>query len=93
MITSFRLFEKLEIDEKTIRVDGGERGWYIDFYFDDDGRLIGVDNKWDIKIPDWWGLKPSIIEIAVWVKKYDRNIEVGKQVYYILKKAAQKFNL
>ena len=93
MITKFKLFEKSEIDEKTIRVDGGERGWYIDFYFDDENRLIGADNKWNVKFPDWWGLKPTIIEIAVWAKKYDPKIIVGKQVYYILKNAEQKYNI
>ena len=54
MITNFKLFEKVkpEIDEKTIRVENKEREWYIDFYFDDKGRLDYVDNKWNIKIPD-----------------------------------------
>jgi len=92
MIIKFKLFEEREKNNKTIRVDGGERGWYIDFYFDN-SKLIGVDNKWDIKIPDWIGFNPNILEIASWVKKYDPNIIVKKQVYYILDHDAEKYNL
>lgn len=39
--------------------------FYITFKFDDKGRLAGVENKWDIKFPDWWGLDvnyPTIID-------------------------------
>ena len=100
MITKFKIFEKLEIDEKTIRVDGGERGWYIDFYFDVNSKghghshkLIGVDNKWHINIPDWIGLDVNILNIASWTKKYDPKINVSSQVYHIIKHDAQKYNL
>ena len=39
MITKFKLFElnKTEIDEKTIRIENKDRGWYIDLY------LINID--------------------------------------------------
>jgi hypothetical protein len=30
--------------------------FYITFKFDDKDRLAGVDNKWDVSFPDWWGL-------------------------------------
>jgi len=95
MITNFKLFEKVkpEIDEKTIRVENKEREWYIDFYFDDKGRLDYVDNKWNIKIPDWYGLETNILTIAAWVKRYDPNINVRQQVYYIISKEAEKYNL
>jgi hypothetical protein len=39
--------------------------FYITFKFDDKGRLAGVDNKWDVRFPDWWGLNvnhPTIID-------------------------------
>ena len=46
---------KPEIDEKTIRIENKDRGWYIDLYFDDKGRLDYVDNKWDDRMPYWYG--------------------------------------
>ena len=30
--------------------------FYLTFKFDDKGRLVGADNKWDVSFPDWWGL-------------------------------------
>ena len=91
-----KLFEnrkKPEIDEKTIRVENKDREWYIDFYFDEKGRLDYVDNKWDVKIPDWYGSSISIITIGVWAKRYDKRINVGTDVYYIIKNEAEKYNL
>lgn len=96
MITEFKIFENIQkpkIDENTIRVTG-ERGWYIDFYFEkvkDGKKFIYIDNKWDIKIPDWYQLtvyEPLNI-IKNWAKKYDPNCEV----YYILKHDTNKYNL
>ena len=97
MITKFKLFEffdfeennKPEIDENTIRVDG-ERGWYIDFYFDKNGRkLIYIDNKWDIKVPDWYGFVINKDYIRFWADKYDAR----SRTFYILKNDIQKYNL
>jgi len=88
-IKTYKIFEKLEIDEKTIRVENTEREWYIDFYFDDENRLIGADNKWNIKIPDWWGLPTNIITIKSWADKYDAR----SKTFYILKNAEQKYNI
>ena len=45
--------------------------FYITFKFDDNGRLSGVDNKWDISFPDWWGLDvPENMIIDYFRKKY-----------------------
>lgn len=94
MITKFKIFEvkKPEIDELTIRVQG-ERGWYIDFYFqysDAGDKLIYVDNKWDISIPDWYyqSFSNPIVVIRTWAKRYDKN-----EVYHILQKNIDKYNL
>ena len=96
MITKFKIFEvvkKPEIDELTIRVEG-ERGWYIDFYFEygeTGDLLIYVDNKWDISIPDWYYQRFSnpIVVIRTWAKRYDKKCEV----YHILQKEVDKYNL
>ena len=98
MIIKFKIFEtilqKPEIDENTIRIYSKEREWYIDFYFreNDAGfKLIYIDNKWHINIPDWyWAnfLNP-IVSIRIWAKKYDPKCEV----FYLLKKDTDKYNL
>lgn len=97
MITNFKIFESIlqkpEIDENTIRIEG-ERGWYIDFYFEESDigdKLIYIDNKWHIKIPEWYGFSFSdpIVPIRIWAKKYDPKCEV----YYILRNATNKYNL
>lgn len=45
--------------------------FYITFKFDDKGRLSGVDNKWDVAFPDWWGLEvPETDVINFFSKKY-----------------------
>jgi len=90
MITKFKLFEKLEIDDNTIRVECEERGWYIDFYFDKIGRkLIYVDNKWNIKIPDWYGFVINKDTIRFWADKYDSR----SKTFYLLANTTQKYNI
>lgn len=81
--------EKPEVDEKTIRVENPDRDWYIDFYFDDQDRLDYVDNKWNIRIPDWYGLKVDIITIRLWADKYNPS----NLVYRIIDRDAKKYNL
>ena len=80
---------KPEVDENTIRVSG-ERGWYIDFYFDEAGRrLIYIDNRWHIEVPDWYGFVINLQTIKFWAQKYDDKSET----YYLLDHDAKKFNL
>lgn len=81
--------EKPEVDEKTIRVENPDRDWYIDFYFDDQDRLDYVDNKWDIRIPEWYGLKVNLIAIRQWADKYNPN----NLVYRIIENDAKKYNI
>ena len=94
MITKFKLFEaaKPSIDEKTIRVENKEREWYIDFYFDDKNQIIYIDNKWDVRVPNWGGFSKynlAVIIIRTWAKKYDDRCEV----YNIYQNDMKKYNL
>ena len=91
MITKFKIFEKAkpEIDEKTIRIENKDRGWYIDLYFDDKDRLDYVDNKWDIRMPNWYGFSMPLVAIRIWAKKYDERCEV----YNIFQHNIGKYNL
>jgi hypothetical protein len=81
--------EKPKIDEKTIRAENPDRDWYVDFYFDEQNRLDYVDNKWNISVPDWYGLKVNIIDIRQWADKYNPN----NLVYHIIENDAKKYNL
>src|ERR1035437_8934445 len=101
MITNFKIFEKFSspiyykhknksvtVDEKTIRVDGSNDRFYVIFYFDEQGRLDYIDNKWDIKLPEWYGFDVSIIEITSYFHKF-----AGCDVYNIIQRDAEKYNL
>jgi hypothetical protein len=90
MITNFANYKYLpKIDEKTIRVENKELEWYIDFYFDEKGRLDKVDNKWCVGVPDWYGYALPIGIIRTWAKKYDDRCEV----YNIMQHNTDKYNL
>ena len=83
---------KPEVDENTIRVEKPSRGWYIDFYFDEKGRLIYIDNKWDINMPDWYQFYVNLKTIKSWVDYFFRE-EEGVIIYKILERDAEKYNL
>jgi len=92
MIKKFKLFEstiKPQINEKTIRVENKERESYIDFYFDDDGVLIYIDNKWHFKIPNWVGLEVPVTGIRYWAHKEDKRFKV----FYLLGEITNKYNI
>jgi hypothetical protein len=91
MITNFAnyTFKIPDVDEKTIRVENKERECYIDFYFDEKGRLDKIDDKWHIGVPDWYGYEISIGTIKTWAKKIDPRFEV----FYRLQNDTNKYNL
>jgi len=91
-IKTYEAVAKPEVDENTIRVEKPSRGWYIDFYFDEKYRLIYIDNKWHIKMPDWYQFYVNLKTIKSWVDFYFRG-EEGVLVYKILEKEAEKYNL
>jgi len=83
-----------EVDEKTIRVECKDKGWYVDFYFDWVDRLCAVDNPWNIRIPDWYGLKVGFTDIKYWARRTeDLHKGVFLDAYRVLDREAQKYNL
>jgi hypothetical protein len=88
-LKTYENINKPDIDEKTIRVEDPDKGWYIDFYFNKDDELIYVDNKWDINLPDWRYYAVNINSIRYWAEYYDKNAIV----YKILEKETDKYNL
>ncbi|MFW6242979.1 MAG: hypothetical protein ACOC2W_02375 [bacterium] len=52
----------------TIRQKDNEP-FFIRIHFDDKGKVDKIENKWDIKIPDWRGLVVNEIEIKNWISK------------------------
>lgn len=87
-IKHFEYSNKPEIDEKTIRVENKDREWYIDFYFDEKGKLDYIDNKWHVSVPDWYGFPITLIEIKQWAKMIQKC-----DAYYIIKNETDKYNL
>ena len=64
--------EVLESSNKSLTFKSNRNNlFYITFKFDDRGRLSGVDNKWDVSFPDWFGLEvPKNMIIDYFSKKY-----------------------
>lgn len=42
---------------------------YIKIHFDDNGKVNKIENKWDVKLPSWSGLKLNKTEIKNWMSK------------------------
>lgn len=54
--------------------------FYIKIYFDDDGRVDKIENKWDVKIPDWRGLNVNEIEVNNWITRKEPELYIEKSV-------------
>lgn len=50
--------------------------FFIKIYFDNDGRVNKIENKWDINLPAWDGLKLNMIEINNWINKVNRDFYI-----------------
>lgn len=43
--------------------------FFIKIHFDDKGRVDKIENKWDVNIPNWIGLKLNQTEVNNWISK------------------------
>lgn len=107
MITRFKIFEgkKPNVDEKTFRVEffaytpkagkygGFESVAYIDHYFDNENRVSYIDNPWNIKSQDWYGLQASADDICLWHTKQYRDANHYVKCYNVLEEITKDYNL
>lgn len=51
---------------------------YIKIYFDEKGRVDKIENKWDVKVPEWYGFSINEIEINNWICRKEPNLYIEK---------------
>lgn len=51
------------IYNKTIRLKHKYDPAYVSISFDRNGRISNIENRWDIKLPEWFGYKVSLREV------------------------------
>ncbi|MFA5586369.1 MAG: hypothetical protein WDA02_07490 [Saccharofermentanales bacterium] len=54
--------------------------FYIKIHFDKEGRVDKVENKWDVKIPEWYGFNVNEIEINNWIRRKEPELYIEKSV-------------
>jgi hypothetical protein len=53
---------------------------YIKIYFDEKGRVDKIENKWDIKLPEWYGYDINEIEINNWIRRKEPDLYIEKSL-------------
>lgn len=54
--------------------------FYIKIHFDKEGRVDKIENKWDVKIPDWYGFNINEIEVNNWLSRKEPYLYIEKSV-------------
>jgi hypothetical protein len=54
--------------------------FFIKIYFDNKGRVDKIENKWDVKLPEWYGYDINEIEINNWIRKKEPDLYIEKSV-------------
>lgn len=87
---------KPEVDDKTITIRSNFNDlFHIDIFFDEEGRVDYISNAWNVALPDWYGMKISMIDVKSFVKKYGLYTNNKPRFYcgYLLDMEAKKYNL
>lgn len=51
---------------------------YIKITFDNNGKVDYIENKWDIKIPEWYGFDINEIEVNNWIRRKEPDLYIEK---------------
>jgi hypothetical protein len=54
--------------------------FFIRIHFDDKGRVDNIENKWDVKLPEWYGYVINEIEINNWINRKEPDFYIEKDV-------------
>ena len=80
--TTIREFlnEQVEIKQPiTIKSKKNEL-MYIKIYFDEKGRVDKIENKWDVKLPEWYGFIINEITVNDWIRRKEPDLYIEKRV-------------
>jgi hypothetical protein len=72
--------ENLTIQEPIVIKSKKNDLFFIKIHFDDKGRVDKIENKWNVKIPDWYGLNVNEIEIKNWIDKKEPDFYIQKEL-------------
>ena len=53
---------------------------YIKISFDEKGRVDKIENKWDVKIPEYYGFDINEIEINNWIRRKEPDLYIEKEI-------------
>jgi hypothetical protein len=53
---------------------------YIKIYFDEKGRVDKIENKWDVKLPEWYGFIINEITVNDWIRRKEPDLYIEKRV-------------
>jgi hypothetical protein len=73
-VKKFKDFTKEPITIKSNKNDL----FFIKIYFDDKGRVDKIENKWDVKLPEWYGYVINEIEINNWIRRKEPDLYIDK---------------
>jgi hypothetical protein len=54
--------------------------FFIKIHFDNKGRVDKIENKWDVKLPEWYGYDINEIEINNWINKKGPEFYIEKDI-------------
>jgi hypothetical protein len=54
--------------------------FFIKIYFDNKGRVDKIENKWDVKLPEWYGFDINEIEINGWIRRKEPDLYIEKNI-------------
>jgi len=50
--------------------------FFINIYFDDKGRVDKIENKWDVKLPEWYGFNINKGTVNDWIRRKEPDLYV-----------------
>jgi hypothetical protein len=80
--TTMREFlnEEVEIKQPIVIKSKKNELMYIKIYFDEKGRVDKIENKWDVKLPEWYGFPINDIEVNNWIRRKETDLYIEKNV-------------
>jgi len=80
--TTLREFLNEQVEVKQpIRIKSKKNDlFFIKIHFDNKGRVDKIENKWDVKLPEWYGYDINEIEINNWIKRKEPDLYIEKSV-------------
>ncbi|MCK9319393.1 hypothetical protein [Methanoculleus sp.] len=79
-VKNFKQFvnEQVEIKQPITIKSTKNDLFYIKIHFDKSGRVDKIENKWDVKVPEWYGFPINDIEINNWIRRKEPDLYIEK---------------